>query len=243
MKNIFIYFVSCCLLLIKLSALSAQNPSITSYGGIRELAEKQYGPDPDLLNGRKYNFIYRSAEGNPFFEVPGVVSSNIQIKGKLYVDQRIRFDIYNQLIILEFKDVSGARSSIVLNDEVVDYFTLGYLHFKKFSGKDGLERFGQLVYLDSISCIYFWKKDYLSELEDGQRYYRFSGPVRDAVIISGAQIKAYGNKKSFLKCFQKRDRKKIKSRMREERINPRKANVLEMQSLLKYINQLQDHED
>lgn len=242
MKKLLIYILSCSLLL-KVSASLAQEQAIPSYEGIRERAEKQYGPDPDLLNGRKYNFMYRSAEGNPFFEVPGVHSSDIQIKGKLYKDQKISFDIYNQLLVLEFEDVSGASSSIVLNEKVVDYFTLGYLVFRKFPDKNGLERFGQVVYQDRISCVYFWKKNYLSELEDGQRYYRFSEPVRDAVIIQGSQVEAYGNKRSFLKCFSKRYRKQIKVRMRAQRINPRKANVLEMQSLLKYINQLLDHED
>ncbi len=243
MMQLFRYILICCLLLLKNFALSSQSQSASSFNGIRETAESQYGPDLDLLNGRKYNFTYRSARGNPFFEAPGANSAAIQIKGKLYENQSIRFDIYQQLLILDFIDLSGGNSSIVLNDEVVDQFTLGEVHFRKFSDKNGLKRFGQVVYLDRISCVYFWKKKYLSELKEEQKNYRFSGPLRDAVIISNGQVRAYKNKSSFLKCFGQGDRKKIKLFMREQLINPRKANDLEMQRLMKYINQLSGHED
>lgn len=243
MRQLSGYIIICCLLLLKSFALSSQSQSASSFNGIRETTERQYGPDLDLLNGRKYNFTYRSARGNPFFEAPGADSAAIQIKGKLYENQRIRFDIYQQLLILDFTDLSGGNSSIVLNDDVVDHFTLGKVHFRKFSDKNGLKRFGQVVYLDSISCVYFWKKKYLSELKDEQKNYRFSGPLRDAVIISNGQVRAYKNKSSFLKCFGQEDRKKIKLFMREELIKPRKANELEMQRLMKYINHLSAHED
>lgn len=236
------YIISCGLML-RCSASLAQDRSVPSLEGISERAEEQYGPDPDLLNGRKYNFRYRSAEGNPFFEVYGESPSVIQIKGKRYEDQRIRFDIYRQQLILDFTDLSGATSSIVLNGEMVDHFSLGYIEFGKFPDKNGEERFGQVVYRDRISCVYFWKKNYQSELKDGQRYFNFSGPLRDAVIIRGDQVCAYKNKTSFLKCFLKEDRKDLKMQMRQQRINPRKATDQQMQVLMKYVNQIQTHEE
>jgi hypothetical protein len=126
---------------------------------------------------------------------------------------------------------------------MVDNFTLGKIEFEKFHDKNGEERFGQVIYVDSISCVYFWKKNYLSELKDDKRNFSFSKPLRDAVIIKGKQVCAYKNKKSFLKCFLKEDRKDLKMQMRQQRINPRKATDLEMQALMKYINQIYHHEE
>jgi len=243
MKRFLTYFGFWSIGLLQFSSLTAQIDSISSYGGIRELAELLYGPDPDLLNGQKYNYTYRSAEGSPFFEVYGQEASSIQIKGKLYDEQWIRFDIYKQLVILDFTDVSGARGSIVLNDDWIDYFNIGRAHFRKFPDKVGNERFGQAIFLDSISCVYFWKKNYQSEIKNGSKYYRFSKPAREAVIIRGGQVYGYKNKKSFLKCFLEKDRKAVKMQMKEHRIRLRKIGDMEMESLVKYINQLPGYED
>jgi hypothetical protein len=61
----------------------AQQEGTLSWEEARQQAEESYGPDPDLLNGIKYNDVYRTAEGNPFFEVHGDMLSTIRIKGKV----------------------------------------------------------------------------------------------------------------------------------------------------------------
>lgn len=243
MRRFLTYFCFWCIGLLQFCLLSAQSDSASSYAGIRELAEKLYGPDPDLLNGQKYNYTYRSAEGNPFFEVTDQDASSIQLKGKLYVAQKIRFDIYQQLVILDFTDISGARASIVLNNNWVEYFDIGSAHFRKFLDKDGNERFGQAISLDTISCVYFWKKFYKSEVKNGSKYYSFSKPEKEPVIMRGGQVYGYKNKSSFLKCFLEKDRKTIKMQMKEYRIKLKKVSDMEMKSLMKFINQLPGYGD
>ena len=243
MRRVLTYFCFWSIGILQFCSLTAQSDSLSGYAGIRELAEKLYGPDPDLLNGQKYNYTYRSAGGDPFFEANGQKASAIQIKGKRYDEQLIRFDIYNQLVILEFTDVSGARGSIVLNNDWIDYFNLGRAHFRKFPDKAGIERFGQAISLDNITCVYFWKKYYQSELKNGNKYYRFSKPVKEAVIIRDGQVFGYKNKKSFLKCFLEKDRKTVKMQMKEHRIQLKKVSDMDMELLMKYINQLPGYGD
>ena len=57
------------MLLFQLSPLLAQEISDLSFLEIKEDADERYGPSTDLLNGEKYHYPYRSARGNPFFEV------------------------------------------------------------------------------------------------------------------------------------------------------------------------------
>lgn len=242
MKLINIYILSLYLLL-RFSGTLAQDQTNLSYEAIRELAETKYGPDPDLLNGKKYNFGYLAAEGNPFYEDPDAGTCAIQIKGRLYEEQQIRFDIYRQLIVLDYIEVSGARGSIVLNDEWIDYFSIGKALFRKFRDKSGEERFGQAVYMDSISCVYFWKKNYISELKDDSKVTRFSKPIREAVIIRDGQTYGFKNKKSFLRCLPETDRKAVKAIMKELQLNPGNISDMQMEILMKNVNQIRGNDE
>jgi len=237
MKQTSLHIVFILLILpVAITSLLAQEGESNSWALIKQLAEDQYGPDQDLLNGKKYYYTYRSAEGTPFFEVHGDMLSDIRIKGKEYQEQKLRFDIYNQLLILDFTDLSGASGSIILRDDWVEFFTLGQLLFRKYPDKQGKLRFGQVVFEGEYSCIYFWEKEYIPELEDGKRYFSFSKEDRDAVIIHGGKTNTFKNKGSFLKCFPKEDRGKIKSFLRKENLKVHKVSDLKMEQLMQTIN-------
>jgi hypothetical protein len=226
------------LLLLQALPLLAQKENRVSYTGIREEAEMSYGPDPDLLNGKKYNFTYRSAEGNPFFDLHDNAGSSIRIKGKIYEDEQVKFDIYNQLVVLDFTDLSGATSSIVLRNDWVEEFNLGDISFKKFPDKNGSLRFGQVVFEGEITCVYFWKKTYIPEQRDGEMHYRFSGPLREAVVIIGGVTCGFKNKTGFLKCLPKEYRSPVRTEIKSRHLRIRKAGDQEMKALMQYINQI-----
>ena len=231
------------LLLLQFLPLVAQKNNPAPYVGIRKDAEESYGPDPDLLNGKKYNFIYHSAKGSPFFEVHGNALSSIRIKGKAYKEERVKFDIYNQLVVLDFTDLSGATNSIVLRDDWVDEFSIGHIPFKKFPDKNGTLRFGQVLHEGRITCVYFWKKTYVPEMKEGEMLYSFSKAIREAVIIREGESWSYKNNKSFLNCLPKELRGPVKSQIKSQRIRIRKASDLEIQGLMKYINQIPGYEE
>lgn len=230
------------LLLLQVSPLLSQTASPDPYPGIRVDAETSYGPDPDLLNGKKYNFTYRSAEGSPFFDVSDPEQSSIRIKGKLYEGERVKFDIFNQLVVLDFTDLSGATGSIVLREDWVDGFTIGSIPFKKFPDKNGRLKFGQPVYEGRISCVYFWKKSYIPEQKDGTLFYKFSKPDREAVILLEGETCSFKNKHSLLACFPRELRGPVKSEIKSRHLRIGKASDLEMQMLIQYINQISGHE-
>jgi hypothetical protein len=141
------------------------------------------------------------------------------------------------LLILDFTDLSGARGSIVLREDWVDYFTMGELLFRKYPDKDGKMRFGQVIHEGEYTCIYFWEKDYIPELEDGKKYFSFSKANRDALIIRAGMATAFKSKGSFLKCFPKEERGPIKAFLREEGIRIQKATDPEMDYLMLTINE------
>ena len=231
------------LLLFLFCPLPSQDKANMSFLEISEDADNRYGPSVDLLNGEKYHYPYRSSRGNPFFKVQGEQDASIQINGRLYENQKIKYDIYNQLMVLDFMDRSGASGSIVMRNEWLDYLIIDGYQFRKFPDENGLERFGQVIHEGNFSCVYFWEKEYSPDLHQGDKSYRFSDPLRQSNIVIQDLFYPYSGKRSFLKCFPKPIQLQIKSYLKEYRIKIRKVTNPEMKSLMVFINQLSDHED
>lgn len=210
---------------------------------VRQVAEEQYGPLAELINGEKYNYPYRLDSGDPFFESGASDIASVQINGHMYDDQKIKYDIYNQLMVLEFTYSSGARESIVLRNEWLDFVLIGNRYFRLFPKEDGSPRFGQVINNGKYSCIYFWEKRYLPNLTDGAKHYAFSTPIRHAYVVVADQFISYKSKRSFLKCFPKPNKSTIKQHMKESRIRFRKVTDMEMSSLMNFINNIPENED
>ncbi len=225
------------LLLLLFSPLKSQGEGQPSFDEIKADAEKKYGPIADLINGEKYYYPYWADSGDPFF-LPGESKGvSIVVRGKLFEDRNIRYDICNQFIVLDYTDLSGASASIALRNEWVDEFHIGDRLFKKYPNEDGVLQFAQLIYEGEQSCVYFWEKLYTPNLQNGEKHYKFSDPVRHACIISEGKTRPYKSKKSFLKCFQKAQQAGIKSYLKEKGVKFKKASDGEMKDVMEFINQ------
>ena len=231
------------LFLFLVVSIYGQDTAESHYMDVRQLAEEQYGPRAELINGEKYNYPYRSDSGDPFFESGASDIATVQINGRMYDDQKIKYDIYNQLMVLEFTYSSGARESIVLRNEWLDFVLIGNRHFSLFPKEDGSPRFGQVITKGRYSCIYFWEKRYLPNLSYGAKHYAFSTPIRHAYVVVAEQFISYKSKRSFLKCFPKPNKPTIKQHMKEYRIRFRKVTDKEMNSLMTFINNIPGNED
>lgn len=201
-------------------------------------AENKYGPLAGLINGEKYYYPYQSDIGDPFYRVGEGLGVQLRIKGQDYEDQNIRYDICNNIVILDYTALSGAAASIVLSNEWLDQFYIGGRLFRKYQDEGGEERFGQLIYEGEVSCVYFWEKEHTLDLQNGQNRYKFSDPVRNASLVTASNTIRYKGKGSFMKCFPKSQKAEIKSYLREHKMKFRKSGDREMKLLFVFINQL-----
>lgn len=222
--------------------LLSQEASVQSILEISDHAEEKYGPDMVLTSGEKYHYPYRAALGNPFLIPGGTADASVQLNGVVYENQDVKYDIYNQLVVLDFIDMTGASRSIILRTEILDLFILDDRLFKKYPQEGSVERFGQVIYEGKISCFYFWKKRYSVGSKVGENQYSFSDPVRQSYLITNGQVIPYKGKRSFLNCFPARERAQIKVFMKENRVRIRKAGDETMRLLMENINQIRQDE-
>ncbi len=237
MKGIFI-----CFLLYLFGPVASQEISGLSGEEISSYTENRYGPFTSLINGEEYYYPYRQALGDPFFPVHDHNKASVRINGKVYENQQIKYDIYNNLVVLDFNDMNGALKSIILRSEWLDYFVLGNILFKKFRDEHGSERFGQVIYEGDITCFYLWTKRYQPNTRFGESRYSFSDPFRHSFILLNGELRPYNGRHSFLKCFPVKDRPYIKTYLKKNRVRIRRASDADMSLLMEFINQIQGNE-
>lgn len=197
--------------------------------------EGKYGKDPRLVNGEKYYYPYIRSDGDPFLE-SSPQQATLHIRGEVFEDKMIRYDIYNQHIVLEYKDTHGAPSSLVLRDEWLEAFSFGGRNFKKMTGPEGKERFFQVVYEGPISCYYVWEKEYRLNLSSGTQNYYFTEAAKNACLVMDHTFYSYRNNRSFSRVFDREYRKRIRQYMQQHHIHIREASDRQMESLMQYCN-------
>ena len=220
--------------LLGLSSLFSQPLSITDY--LAE-CERKYGSDADLVNGEKYFYPYRQADGDPFLFKESR-NADITIHEKEFAGQLLRYDIYDQKLVLDYKDLYGATSSLVLRNEWVESFAFENYHFVKMQGPDGKTGFYQVVTEGPIACVYKWSKNYLLNLTSGVQSYYFSEPLKESFLLIGERFYNYRSNGSFLKAFDPENQKLIRQFMRQSKIKVKNAPDSQIRHLVEYCNSL-----
>jgi hypothetical protein len=224
--------------LLGLSGLYAQQTSITDY--LAE-CERKYGSDADLVNGEKYFYPYRQSQGDPFF-FTNPRSAVIKIHDKEFAGQQLRYDLFNQKLILDFQDIYGATSSLVLRKEWVETFAFEQQEFIRMNGPEGEPGFFQLVTGGSITCVYKWSKDQLLNLNSGVQSYYFTEPVKVSYLVIDGQFYPYRSNRSFLKAFDPELQMSVKQFIKQMKVKVNKAPDSQIRHLVEYCNSLY-HED
>ena len=218
--------------------LYAQKSSITDY--LAEY-ERKYGRDEDLVNGEKYFYPYRNSQGDPFF-FPEPRKAVITVHNKEFPDQLLRYDIFNQQLILDFKDIYGANSSLVLRQEWVESFAFEQQRFVRLAGPDGKEGYYQMIWDGPITCIYRWSKNHQLNLTSGEQNYYFTEPARESYLVKEGRYYPYRNNRTFLKTFDPALQKTIKQFMKQSKVKVNRGTDAQIRHLLEYCNALV-HED
>lgn len=221
-----------------LSDLNAQQSSIVEF-----LAdcERKYGSDADLVNGEKYFYPYNQSQGDPFF-FSAPRTAVITIQEKEFTGQKLRYDLFNQQLVLDYIDLYGATSSLVLRNEWIESFIIEALHFKRMQGPDGETGFFQVIIEGPVNCVYSWSKQYLLNLTSGEQNYYFTDPIKESFLVIGEQFYPYRNNRTFLKIFDSTNQKAIKLFLRQSKVRVIKASDSQMRHLIEYCNSL-SHEN
>ncbi len=209
---------------------------------IREQAVGTYELSKDLMNGEKYNNPYRSVRGTPFLEFSGDPLATVRYRGEEYRDQHIRYDLFNQIMILDFTDMAGASSSLVLKNEWIEEVVVGGRVFRPLNTEEGA-RFGQVIGSGTYTIVYFWEKQYLPDMHEGNGQYFFSEAIHKSCLFYRNACFPYKSNGQLVRRFPVSLRSRVRGYLKENQIRVKRALDREMEALLGYVNQQASYED
>ncbi len=113
------------------------------------------GIDPVLYNGRQYSFILSNkTQGHPYIYTPDYEPGYVRIRGRLFNNVLLNYDIYNQELVLKYKDLQGSVSYIMLSKAWLNKFSLHNNEFELIDTGDGQKGFFQVIAHDTLKVLY-----------------------------------------------------------------------------------------
>ena len=128
------------------SLLAQKTSEQELYGGNQALEQLErdlrglYGADQVLINGVEYYNEHARSKGHKFYGEDRYQRGRLVIEHKVYDDVLLKYDIYNQQVLMLSSQGSARDREIIINGLWLKEFSLGNRVFRKyyFPGRDTL---------------------------------------------------------------------------------------------------------
>lgn len=198
-----------------------------------------YGYDPLLYNGRLYYFYPQPGTlGTQYLFDIFDSTGSITVRGTTYTHLTLNFDIYNQQLILKYKDAIGSPSLIEISFAWLEKASLSGNNFETYAAPNSSKRLYQVIGGEAEKIMYYLSKDLLIDnMKISGSHYFSSGKKAMYVKVDGRLI-PYKNNKGYVKSFSVSKQSYIKEYLRNYDINVKTANDFIMNNVINYCNTL-----
>jgi len=226
--------IMCSLLLIILFSISG---TLISQNAVKVL-DRVYGLDQTLCNGKKYNYsVPSSTKGHQFLLSPDYIAGSVTLKGKCYQGLTLNYDIFNQQLLLQYKDETGALNIIEVSKAWLTSFRRGIMNFE-FLKLEKDQHFYQVLGEGPVRILYYWRKNLNLDDAVGSSNFIFTKPIRDSYVLMDCQLKPFTTKRSLVRLFDPGHRPEIKSYLRKNKIKVKKATDQAMAEMITFIGNI-----
>jgi len=169
-----------------------------------------------IMNGKVWRNLYTGVKGNAYFLTNEYLTGDITFNGRLFRERTLRYDLYNDEIILWI----NSSNVIILNKEMVGEFTVNYMDKRYRVVNMGTDTAGILsgyvnVYYEGPTALYVKYRKQIEMLAVDNKYDLFVQSHRiyvkkngDIVQVSGrkALLKLLSDRKTELKNYIKQNK-------------------------------------
>lgn len=220
--------------------LSIVVASVTTYAQTAsQNNDPVYGYDPLLYNGRVYSFFTEpGTDGTQYMYDEFDHQGSITLRGIIFTNLNINYDIYNQQLILRYNDARGSIKYIEISKAWLESFTTKGCIFTCITKTDSTQRLYQVLGSGNERILYYHTKDLTIDNSGTAAGRFFTKATKVAFVQSNNQLISYKNNGNFIKAFVPAKQDLIRTYIRRHSINVRKSNDIIMTELINYCNTL-----
>jgi hypothetical protein len=210
----------------------------TDYDNVCKYVMNEYGFDQVLVNGIFYEDKYWRKIGHQFFLEDQLYNGTLIYRGNEYPGVKMKYDIYDQQLVLYLKLYNSLVWIVPIND-FVTAFSLGNKFFSKYNFR-GEPKFYQVVYdTGKLKCLYYWfKQKYDPDIYSKTNSCRFTDSEKKNYLVLNDSIMTYRNNRSFIEIFPVELKARIRQYIRDNQIRVTKSSDEELSELLARCNSL-----
>jgi hypothetical protein len=231
-------FTAALVSLVFLTPARGQQVSDDSPSGYYELVDRAYGQDQELVNGLQYYDYHPRSLGNPYLLEGFVHLGDVSIRGVIYNNVWLQYDIFAQQVEVEYRTMGGADNQVVLVGDRVDEFRIGEYFFMNLSLVGEQERFYQVIGSGRMVCYIKWEKKLIPRVGDSRFTEEFSSPKRKYLLELDGEINDFQSKSDFVKLFPEDRKKEIKKLVRQNSMQFRIASPAQLNLFLIAVSNL-----
>lgn len=198
-----------------------------------------YGFDPFLYNGRMYYYSPQPGTlGTQYLYDAFDPHGSLTVKGATYSNLVLNYDLYNQQLIMEYKNSLGSSCLVAISDAWLESFTLVGCNYEIVAEADGNKRIYQVLGKSPAKVLYYQAKELLLDNMKNSKDHYFSTIRMKKYVMTKGNLSAFYNNRSFVKAFNPGVHNLIKKHIRNHSINVKEASDLIMTELINYCNTL-----
>jgi hypothetical protein len=217
--------------------LNAQQPGDTIIAELNALVAESYGPDQHLINGIEYYNLHIRSAGHKFLDKDKFYKGRVVLDKKVYKDVFLKYDIFNQQVLLLIQHPSGGNKQIILNTLRIDEFEINGRIFHKYTFPGTGTLFYQVIGNDEMACFYHFKKEEIPKPVDNYTLSEFTDAKKKSYIHWQSELHAFKSTRSFVRIFPEYQ-SQIQAFVRQNKLRVRKLNDSQMHRLISYCNSI-----
>ncbi|MCX6249566.1 MAG: hypothetical protein NTX61_02330 [Bacteroidetes bacterium] len=203
-----------------------------------KVPDRVHGPDQTLYNGKKYSyFLPTGVKGDQYLFSQDYLAGSLTLRGKCYLGLTLNYDIFNQQLLLKYNDEMGALNIIEVSKAWIKRFSLGSLNFEYLNLEQG-PRYYQVLGESRVQILYYWTKTLVLDVVYGSSVYTFTPAQKDSYLFMHGQLRPFRNNRGLVRLFDPVHRAQIKSYLRKNKINVKKAADQTIVELITYIGKI-----
>lgn len=229
MKYSVVYLLFIC---IQLTALAVSGQDLKAH------FDSTYHKDPALYNGMVFSNIYdRSVLGTQFYEENNFNKNKLGVSDKIFKDQYINYDVYNQKLLLTYLDENNAQKMVEIPIENVQFFTIADHYFESIKDLNNEYKYYEVFPFKENKILLYWSKYMKNNSNNAYYPYRFSSIKRQVSLYFDNEIFKIQKNKDFISYFPLDQQDKLRSWLKTSKIKIHKASISQMKELANFLEE------